>query len=85
MIVDYGQDLTGNLWYATAAARAQLYRFKESLPEKVEYVVNGEYIEPAYLMALAQYAKTYWNTEQGAAEVEDYYDAYIELVKGKDT
>jgi len=84
MIQDSGQDLIGNLWYATATARAQLYRFKEALPSKVEYVVQGEYVEPAYLMALAEYAKKYWNTEEGAAEVEDYYNAYIDLVQGED-
>ena len=50
--------------YATAICRLYLLRIPEPFPQ------------PENIEALACYAKTYWNTELGAAQWTDYRDAW---------
>lgn len=66
------QDLVGNLFYATAAARVQLYRFKEPLPKPFEEQPRYD----AYVEALARYWKKYWNTHKGAGTQQDFIRKY---------
>ena len=54
--------MAGNMHYATFMARARLLMIPEPIPE-----------EPAFM---AQYAKKYWNTDQGKATVDDYLIAF---------
>lgn len=79
-----GQDLVGNLWYATAMARVHYYRVPEALPRKSDFVEEDVFKEKAYLFSLAEYAKKHYNTELGKAEARDYYDKYIKYVRGRD-
>lgn len=65
--------LVCNLKYATAMARVHYYRVPSKLPTREDYPSHN-----AYVMALAEYAKKYYNTEKGKATVEDYYEAYME-------
>lgn len=58
------QDLTANLLYQTAMARAFFLRFKEPIPAAND------------LQGLAEYAKKYWNTNAGKATPADYLTAY---------
>ena len=60
-----------DLSFATAMARVQLYRDSEALPHRSD------------VRAMAEYAKRVWNTEAGKATVEDYENAYRELVLGE--
>lgn len=53
--------------YAVAAARMNLLRFPERLPEADD------------LDGLARYAKKYWNTYKGKATEADYKNAYLRL------
>lgn len=53
-------DVVGNLYYATALARAMYFRFAQPLPE-----VND-------LMGIWKYYKRYWNTNKGAATEEEF-------------
>ncbi|WP_421276136.1 hypothetical protein [Aeromonas veronii] len=62
-------DLKSNLLYQTAMARVFFLRFKEPIPAADD------------LVGLAKYAKKYWNTDYGAATVEDYLNAYRDLPK----
>ncbi|MGF1702958.1 hypothetical protein L4D09_21960 [Photobacterium makurazakiensis] len=55
--------------YAVAAARMNLLRFPESLPDADD------------LDGLARYAKKYWNTSAGKATEADYKKAYLALMK----
>jgi len=50
---------------AAGIARVYLYTVPEPLPDADD------------LQGLAAYAKKYWNTESGAATVDDYYNAYM--------
>jgi len=54
--------------YAVAAARMNLLRFPETLPEADD------------LEGLARYAKKYWNTYAGKATEADYLNAYKSMV-----
>lgn len=56
-------EMAGNMYYATAMARAFFLRFPEALP-------NGSDAE------LAAYAKARWNTKAGKATADDYLKAY---------
>jgi len=55
--------------YAVAAARMNLLRFPERLPEADD------------LDGLARYAKKYWNTSAGKATEADYKNAYLVLME----
>ncbi|WP_281222117.1 hypothetical protein [Photobacterium sanguinicancri] len=55
--------------YAVAAARMNLLRFPERLPEADD------------LDGLARYAKKYWNTSAGKATEADYKNAYLTLIE----
>ena len=57
------QEMAGNMYYATAMARAFFLRFPEALPK-------GSDAE------LAAYAKKRWNTSAGKATADDYLKAY---------
>lgn len=57
-----------DLRYATVLARAHFQRFKEPIPSTP--------------YDLAVYAKKYWNTEAGAASVDDYLTAYKRAMAG---
>lgn len=54
--------------FAVAAARLNLIRFPEALPDADD------------LEGLARYAKKYWNTSAGKATAEDYLQAYQSLI-----
>lgn len=56
-------EMAGNMYYATAMARAFFLRFQEALPK-------GSDAE------LAAYAKAKWNTKAGKATADDYLRAY---------
>ena len=58
------EDLLLDVEFAAAMARIYLYTFPEQLPHHDD--IEG----------LARYAKKYWNTEMGKAEVVDYLRAY---------
>lgn len=60
-----------DLSFATAMARIHLFRVPSSLPDRRD------------IRGMAEYAKAHWNTELGAATVEDYENAYRELVLGE--
>ncbi|AUR95514.1 hypothetical protein NVP1208B_26 [Vibrio phage 1.208.B._10N.222.52.A7] len=60
-----------DLSFATAMARVHLYRVPSKLPDRRD------------IRGMAEYAKEHWNTELGAATVEDYENAYRELVLGE--
>jgi len=55
--------------YAVAAARLNLIRFPEALPEAHD------------LEGLARYAKKYWNTSAGKATEADYLNAYKSMIE----
>ena len=57
--------------FAAAMARVYLWTFPEPLPE------------PDDLEGLAQYAKKYWNTDQGAASAEKYLNDFKQHVWSK--
>lgn len=57
------QEMAGNMYYATAMARAFFLRFPESLPKGSDE-------------ELAKYAKRRWNTSAGKATWQDYLQAY---------
>lgn len=59
------EEMIGNLYYATAMARAFFLRFPEPLPKGSDE-------------ALAKYAKQRWNTSAGKATWQDYLQAYQE-------
>jgi hypothetical protein len=61
-----------DLSFATAMARVHLYRVPSALPDRRD------------ITGMAEYAKKHWNTELGAATVEDYEKAYRELVLGEE-
>ena len=63
---DLYEELKGNLYYSTAICRVIYYRVKSPLP--------------TYLAAQAQYYKTYFNTEAGAATVEDYMNSWNRFI-----
>lgn len=58
------ERLVYDLRYAIIFARIYLWRISEAIPDAAD--VNG----------LAEYAKTYWNTEAGKATPKLYADAY---------
>lgn len=60
---DEPEEMAGNLYYATAMARAFFLRFPEPIP-------SGSDEE------LAKYAKKRWNTSAGKATWQDYLEAY---------
>ncbi|MGL6010988.1 MAG: hypothetical protein ACRC0J_05650 [Shewanella oncorhynchi] len=62
-VTDTSDEMVGNLYYATAMARAFFLRFPEALPKGSDY-------------ELAVYAKRRWNTIAGKATAEDYLRAY---------
>lgn len=59
------EEMAGNMYYATAMARAFFLRFPESLPKGSDE-------------ELAKYAKRRWNTSAGKATWQDYLKAYQE-------
>lgn len=63
------KEMAGNMYYATAMARAFYLRFAESLPEYDD--VRG----------MAKYYKKYWNTKLGAATVTETVENYQRYVK----
>lgn len=77
-------DLVYNLAYATAAARVHYFRVPEALPKRVDHVLGEEFFKEDYLWALAAYAKRFWNTPEGAATADDYYEKYLLLIDGRD-
>lgn len=66
------ENLASNLPFQVALARMILWTKPEKLPKFAE---SREYLD-----ALAQYAKTHWNTEGGAAKPEDYLRAYLKTL-----
>lgn len=66
--------LVYNLRYATAMARVHYYRVSEALPKRSDFETRSDYV-----LALAKYAKKYYNTDKGKATVEDYYRAFNNL------
>lgn len=62
-IRDDANEMIGNLYYATALARAFFLRFPEALPKGSD-------------RELAEYAKKRWNTYKGKATADDYLRAY---------
>ena len=67
-LTDYN-NLTGNLFYATAMARVHYFRVKEPLPD----------VTPN---ALAKYWKKHWNTELGKGTVNEALANYARYVNG---
>lgn len=61
---DDSMQMCGNLYYATAMARAFYLRFSEPIPDCHD--IEG----------LAQYYKKYWNTRKGASTVQATIEAY---------
>lgn len=62
----HAELLISDLRYATVIARVFFMRFKEPIPSDD--------------LGKAEYAKKYWNTEQGKATVNNYFKAYRSLV-----
>ncbi|QDP52405.1 MAG: hypothetical protein Unbinned96contig1001_22 [Prokaryotic dsDNA virus sp.] len=58
------EELVYNLAYATAMARIHYYRVQEALPDSDDTI------------ALANYAKKYYNTHLGKAKASDYLTAF---------
>ena len=71
---DYDPEtlLEHNDEYATVVARFLLWRKPEALP-----AAQWGDSRTRYLEALAQYAKTHWNTEGGAATPAKYLNDYL--------
>lgn len=67
MQAGYGDDLTGNLYYAAAMCRVHYYRVKWPLPD--------DDVEQ-----LAHYYKLHYNTPEGKATVEEFVKNYGLLV-----
>jgi len=65
------EQLTWNLAYSTAVARAQYLRFSEPLPHYLD------------LSGLAAYWKKYWNSPEGKGRVEEFVVNYGNLVGRK--
>lgn len=59
-------DMAGNLYYATAMCRVHYLRVPEPIPND--------------LPAQAAYYKKYYNTEKGAATIQEYIDAWNTFV-----
>ncbi len=57
--------------FAAAIARVYFWTFPEALPNADD------------LMGLAEYAKKYWNTSEGKATAEKYYNDYNRYVLGQ--
>ena len=57
------EDMEGNLYLATAMARVYYARIRKPIPTDLD--------------EMAEYAKKYWNTEQGKATPQDYLAAYL--------
>lgn len=66
----YDNELSANLFYATAMARLQYYRDSQPLP-------SGDLHYDGTIRELAHYAKRVFNTEAGKAHADDYYNAYM--------
>lgn len=64
------ESIVTDLKFATAMARVHYYRVKEALPKKGSN-------ESQYLLALARYAKQYYNTIEGKATPRKYLDDYL--------
>lgn len=71
LISEIGDELQGNLYYATAMARVHYYRVPEKLPSRHD--VEG----------MAKYAKRFYNSKLGKATANDYAQAYRRLVLGE--
>lgn len=68
------EDLITNLKYATAMARVHYYRVPEALPTRKPIKHPDQKEE--WIVAMAKYAKKYYNTELGKATWQQYADAY---------
>lgn len=68
------ENLRANLLYQTAVARMILRRKPAAFPKAVAFDAGRR--DPAYVWALATYAKKYWNGP-GEASPEEYRDDYI--------
>lgn len=71
-----GDQLIGNLYYATAMARVHYWRVPTALPRMKNYEDKYHYVQ-----ALAVYAKEYFNTHLGKAKVSDYHNAFLYFCK----
>lgn len=60
-------NLTGNLWFATAMCRVHYLRVKETLPTTPE--------------GYAEYWKKYYNTASGKGTVKEFLDKYNKFLK----
>lgn len=67
-VVKGAQEMAGNLYYATAMARAHYLRFSEPIPDADD------------VEALAHYHKQFYNTDAGAAHPERTVKLYREFV-----
>ena len=61
---NWRSNMMGNLPYQIVLARLQYFRFAEALPSKND------------IAGMAQYYKTYWNTHEGKATVEEAIENY---------
>lgn len=68
-----GEEMIGNLYYATAMARLHYYRVEAALPKREDYAGEHE-----WFWGLAAYAKRHYNTYLGSASVESYYKDYLD-------
>lgn len=59
-------------FFATCAARLQLWRFRASIPKEDDFDSAWD-----HEVALAEYAKRYWNTAAGKATAHKYLDDYL--------
>lgn len=76
----YPEAMTGNMFYAVVMARVHYFRVPVPLPSRpaISTCMNKEHQEELYLWKLAEYAKQYYNTPEGKATTEKYYDDYLE-------
>ena len=66
--IDGAAEMAGNLYYATAMARAHYYRVKEALPTTLE--------------GYARYWKRYYNTYLGKGKESEFIANYKEFIHG---
>jgi hypothetical protein len=72
--VDLNRDLMCSLHYATAMARVHYLRVPESLPSK------SDLSPKEYIVQLASYWKSYYNTPLGAGTMEEFMENYLKYV-----
>jgi hypothetical protein len=73
-------DLEGNLLFQIAVARILYIRIPAAIPKRGDFPGNNSGFEN-YIMALARYWKSHWNTVAGAGTVKEAVENYNKYAK----